>query len=95
MEYWGILGAIAILVIYYFTNKQMAKKIALEFMLYIEKKAEDFSITEGKEKLEWVVSQYDKLPAIIRTVVTKEAFRELIQQMFDEAMERLNPPESK
>lgn len=93
MGYWGILLTILILIIYYFTNKAAAKKIALELMLYIEKKAEDFAITEGKEKFEWVVNQYDKLPKVIKTVITKEAFRLIIQELFDEAMKIVKIPQ--
>ncbi|SKA91242.1 hypothetical protein SAMN05443428_11128 [Caloramator quimbayensis] len=89
MAYWGIITTVVILIIYYLVNRTLAKKIALELMLYIEKRAEEFSISEGKDKLEWVVSQYDKLPAVIKSVITKDGFRLLIQELFDEAMKLL------
>ncbi|QCX34005.1 hypothetical protein FDN13_09970 [Caloramator sp. E03] len=86
MGYWGILSVVVILLVYYFINKSAAKKIALELMLYIEKRAEELAISEGKDKFEWVVNQYDNLPKIIRTVITKDTFKLLIQELFDEAM---------
>ncbi|EYE89602.1 hypothetical protein Q428_02020 [Fervidicella metallireducens AeB] len=90
MVYWGVLSIIIILVVYYFANKTYAKKIALELMLYVEKKAEELSLKEGKEKFQWVLSQYDKLPSVVKTVVSKEAFEYLIQKLFDEALNRLS-----
>lgn len=90
MVYWGILSIVIIIVVYYFANKTYAKKIALELMLYVEKKAEELSLKEGKEKFQWVLSQYDKLPSMVKTVVSKEAFEYLIQKLFDEALNRLS-----
>ena len=86
MAYLGIIVVVAILVIYYFTNKEYAKKIALELMLYIEKKSEEYAISEGTQKKDWVISQYDNLPAIVKSVITKETFTVLVQNMFDEAL---------
>lgn len=88
--YLGIAALLIIIIAYYFFNKEYAKKLTLEFMFYVEKKAEELAITEGKEKFEWVVSQYEKLPAYVKLMISKEKFREIIQQLFDEAISRLN-----
>lgn len=86
MEYIG-LGVIAvILVVYFFFNRAYAKKLALEFMLYVEKKAEELAISEGSSKFEWVVNQYDKLPDFVRMLMSQEAFAKLVQKLFDQAV---------
>ncbi|MBZ4664711.1 MAG: hypothetical protein JG776_2435 [Caloramator sp.] len=89
-ELWGIVAVLAILVIYYFVNREYAKKLALEFMFYVEKKAEELALTEGKKKFYYVVSQYDKLPAFVKAVITPDQFAQMVQQLFDEAISRLD-----
>lgn len=89
-ELWGILAVIAIIIIYYFINREYAKKLALEFMLYAEKKAEEMALYEGKKKFYYVVSQYDKLPAFVKAVITPDQFAQMVQVLFDEAMSRLD-----
>lgn len=89
MAFLGIIIIVVIFVLIYLIDKSYAKKFALQFMLIVEKKAEEYSITEGKEKLEWVVGQYDNLPSSIKVIISKQAFRVLIQQLFDEAMKKV------
>lgn len=93
MAYWGIIAVVAFLAVYYFTNRAYAKKIALELMLYIEKKAEEYAISEGTQKKDWVISQYDNLPAVVKSVITKDMFTVLVQNMFDEALKLVKKQE--
>lgn len=88
-EFWGIVAVILFIIVYYFVNREYAKKLALEFMFYIEKKAEELAITEGKKKYYYVVSQYDKLPAFVKSVITPDQFAHMVQELFDEATNRL------
>ncbi|KRQ87694.1 hypothetical protein ABG79_00495 [Caloramator mitchellensis] len=90
MVFLGIGLFIIIIIAYYYINKEYAKKLTLEFMFYVEKKAEELAINEGKQKFEWVVSQYDKLPVFIKLIISKDKFREIIQQLFDEAVSKMS-----
>lgn len=93
MAFLGIIMIVLIFLIMYLVDKSHAKQFALQFMFIVEKKAEDYSITDGKQKLEWVVHQYDKLPSTIKVIISKQAFRILIQQLFDEAMKKVSKSE--
>jgi hypothetical protein len=90
-QYWGIIAAFIIGVVYVLTHRQWAvsyaKTLIPKLMLAAEKKCEELLLKDGAEKKDWVVSTgYDLLPSAVRMIVSKPFFSFLVQQLFDEAI---------
>jgi hypothetical protein len=91
-EYFGVILVVIILVLYYLFAKSHAVKRILQYMLFIEKKAWSYGLTDGVQKFQWVSDRYENLSIIVRAVITKEVYDMLIQELYDGTMSRGNLP---
>lgn len=85
-SYWGIFAVGIGFGIYGLFERQKAKDTILSLMLQVEKNAETLALTTGDEKFQFVVDNgYQALPAVVKTVVTKEVFQTLARNLYDSA----------
>lgn len=89
MEYLGVAIVLGLILIYYFINREYAKRIAVEYMLYIEMNGDELAVTHGYEKFKWVVDHFDSLPMSIKFVLTKEDYEHIVQKCFDRVIKRM------
>jgi len=90
LEHLGLVSVLVGLVIYSFTHQAVAisyaKSLSLKLMLSVEANAEQYLLTSGIEKFEYVIlNGYPKLPHWTRVFVSKTQFEELVQNLFDTA----------
>lgn len=90
-QYWGIGVAFVLGVAYILTHRQTAlayaRRKAVTLMLAVEKRAETLVLADGPSKFAWVVSNgYDLLPAVVRIIISKPAFKLIVQELFDAAV---------
>lgn len=89
-NYWGIGAVILVGFAYFITHKKVAiayaKKRIGALMLAAEKGAEQLVLDNGQDKLDWVLDKgYDYMPAAVRLFISKPLFKEIIQELFNEA----------
>lgn len=87
-SYWGTIiifvCGIIYVILHFNASKSIAKKKAIELIFLVEKKAEEFALTQGKEKLKWVVENgYNYLPSYVRIFISKPMFGLIVQEAFD------------
>lgn len=86
-NWWGIVLLIVISGGYVINNTKNAKELAYKMMLIAEKRAEELVLKTGLEKKEWVLSQYDLLPAQVKMFVTRALWEKLVQDLYDKALD--------
>lgn len=87
-DFWGLIGMFIVGVLYIIMHRgiamSQAKKTAMTLMLGAEKRAEQLLLVTGQDKFNWVIDKgYDLLPAAPRMFISKPAFRNIVQELFD------------
>lgn len=87
-DFWGFAAVFVAGILYMIIHRgaavSQAKKTAMTLMLGAEKRAEHLLLVTGQDKFNWVVDKgYDILPAALRMFISKPAFRNIVQELFD------------
>lgn len=73
-------------IVYALFNFQKVKTEAYKGMLQAKTLAKDLVLTSGAEQEDWVVSTiWPLLPAAVRLIISKEAFRVIVQKLYKTA----------
>lgn len=83
-SYWGLIGLVALFILEFFREREVAKARVKELIFLAEEKAQKKVLKSGQQKFDWVVEQgYQYLPPIVQLFMTKEAYQLLVQSIFD------------
>ncbi len=83
-QWWGLLLLAMALVGYLLYDYEAAKKKIAVLIFIAEERARQKTLVSGKQKFEWVVQNgYRYLPVWLRMILSEEAFRTLVQSIFD------------
>lgn len=83
-EYWGLIAVIVMAIIYAIYDWERFKKRVTALIFVAEERAEEYALQKGSEKFAWVVEHgYQHLPKWLKFFLSEEAFRALVQGIFD------------
>ncbi|UNC91708.1 hypothetical protein [Candidatus Contubernalis alkaliaceticus] len=83
-QWWGLLLLTMVLVGYLFYDYEAAKKKIAVLIFVAEEQAREKCLRSGQEKFEWVVKNgYNYLPIWLKLIISEEAFKVLVQSIFD------------
>lgn len=88
-SWWGILGAVIILVLTYFIyGFETAKSHVVKLIFIAEEQAREKCLETGRQKFDWVLENgYLYLPNPLKLFITKELFAAIVQSIFDKIVD--------
>jgi len=87
LQYWGIIAAVLLIGLELILEREAAVKRIRDLIFMAEEKARKGVLKTGEDKFEWVVENgYKYLPPVLKVILTEEAFRLLVQTIFDGIM---------
>lgn len=83
-SFWGLIGFVALFILEFIRERQVAIQRVKDLIFLAEEKAQKDVLKTGKQKLDWVVEQgYDYLPPLVKLFISVEAYKFLVQSVFD------------
>ena len=87
-NWWGLLAALTIGVIYLILDWQGAKGKSQALIFIAEEQAREFALETGKDKMNWVIQNgYPYMPQWFRLIISETAFQGIVQYIFDRLVE--------
>lgn len=83
-NHWGLIAVIVITICYSLYDFEQFKRKIAALIFVAEERAEEYALQKGSEKFAWVVEHgYQYLPRWMKFFLSEEAFRALVQSIFD------------
>ena len=84
LSWWGLITVAALVGVYLVCDYESTKDKIVKLIFVAEERAREKALETGQEKFEWVVFHgYQYVPAWLRVFLSEDAFRKLVQDIFD------------
>ena len=82
---WGILLVVVIFVLAFgFLDRKIAKEMAWNFVMEVEKNAREYGLEFVRDKKAWVRHWYDYLPPTIKFFVSRKLWDKIVESIYDQ-----------
>jgi len=83
-DYWGLIIVATAMMGYLVYDYEATKKKIASLIFIAEERSRELALHTGQQKFNWVVQNgYKFLPAWLKFFITEEAFKILVQNIFD------------
>ena len=82
---WGILLVVVIFVLAFgFLDRKIAKEMAWNFVMEVEKNAREYGLEFVRDKKAWVRHWYDYLPPTVKFFVPRKLWDKIVESIYDQ-----------
>ena len=84
-NFWGILTVVGVLVVsLVFLDRKIAKEIAWQFIMEVEKNSRRYGLKLLEDKKYWVKDWYEYLPPTVKLFVSRKLWHKIVESIYDQ-----------
>ena len=82
---WGILLVVVIFVLAFgFLDRKIAKEMAWNFVMEVEKNAREYGLEFVRDKKAWVRHWYEYLPPTVKLFVSRKLWHKIVEGIYSQ-----------
>ncbi len=81
-NWWGILVVVALILLFFALDRKIARELAWNFVMEVEKNARRYGLAMIQDKKAWVYSWHPYLPPTVKLFVSAKLWAKIVDGVY-------------